>query len=629
MKIFHKLVSSKEAIQTISDQMKEKLEEIEVKIQNSVGMVCSRNVFSHYDVPSFDRSEVDGYAVFHEDVEGASEDSPKKLKLHGSIMAGDQSSPELVPGSCIYIATGAIIPRGCDAVVMIEDTRDSGEGIEIFRSVYPGENIAFAGTDISMESLLVTEHSVVTPEIVGAIAASGISTIRVYRKMKVGVFSTGNEIVLPGQEISRGEVFDTNSFYFMSRLDSTGIVTTTFLGTVRDDESMMADFLKRNANQFDVLIASGSTSAGFYDVLYKVIEDIGGQIIFHGINIKPGKPTFFGMVGTTLFIGMPGFPLSSSVILNYVVIPALFMALDLEYKTVRKVIVPYRINTEKSQEAILPVILAHDGRCYPIPGNSGSISRILYADGLISIPSDLKYLDTGESVDYMPINELPSKIISMGSSDPLLDSLVLSVDRHAKIVNIGSWGGMNAMKIDIPDISGVHILKDGVYNLAVMDDKLSKQCYLIRGFSRNRGFVSRALVSGFEEIAQRKLVFVNRNRGSGARDLIEEMLGPDDNLRKAIRGYLWESNTEAGVARAVSQGRADVGLSLQYYADALNLVYSHIREEEFDLLVSKNFYNSETGHQFILRLKSLDERIRKYIGYKVFKDTGEIISETR
>jgi len=625
MKIFHNLVSSEEAMNMIAGEIKAHLHERERSIEDALGLVSSREVFSRYDVPSFDRSEVDGYAVFHKDVEGADEDRPIKLKLQDWVMAGDEKAPELIPGQCIYIATGAVIPRGCDAIVMIEDTRERNDEIEVFRSVYPGENISFAGTDITMGSLILPSNTVITPERIGTLAASGIASVWVYDPLKVGVFSTGNEIVPPGSTIVTGQIFDTNSFYFMSRLRSTGLVNTTFLGVARDEEKEMADIVSENRNNFDILIGSGSTSAGFSDVLYRIVEKAGGEILFHGINIKPGKPTFFGKIDGTLFLGMPGFPLSSAVILNYIVVPAIMRTVTPGKEHRKKTHVPYRINGEKSKEIVLPVILTGDNRCFPIMGNSGSISRILHADGLISIPSDVRYIEVGELVDYIPMNEEPSKIISIGSSDPLLDAIVLSVDRLAKIVNIGSWGGIKAMKLGIPDISGIHILKNGKYNVPVMDENLRKQCYLIRGFVRNRGFVSKIPVKSFDDVVSGNLMFVNRNNGSGTRDLIEEMLGNDEIIRKNIRGYQWETNTEAGVARAIAQGRADAGISLEYYAKKLNLLFSLIREEEFDLLISKRFYNSPTGEEFITQLKSCDKYIRDFYGYKTVKDTGNIV----
>ncbi|MCW6169187.1 MAG: molybdopterin biosynthesis protein [Thermoplasmatales archaeon] len=625
MKIFHNLVSSNEAVNLIAGEIRTHLKEREVEIGESLGYASSRDVFSKYDVPSFDRSEVDGYAVFHEDVEGAEEDSPKKLRLQSRVMAGDSSAPELIHGNCIYIATGAIIPRGCDAVVMIEDTRESEKYIEIYKSVYPGENISFAGTDISMGALVLPARVIITPERIGTLAASGISSVWVYEKINIGIFSTGNEIIQPGDSLVTGQIFDTNSPYFVSRLSHTGLASTTFLGIVKDDENEMKRLIESNVDKFDILMGSGSTSAGFYDVLYRIVEQVGGKIMFHGMNIKPGKPTFFGKIKNTLFIGMPGFPLSSAVILNYIVVPSLLQAMGSAERFTRKTTVPYRINAERSQETILPVISTRDNRCFPIMGNSGSISRILYADGLISIPSDVKYVEAGESVDYMPINEHVSSVISIGSNDPLLDTIILGVDRQAKIVNVGSWGGINAMKLGIPDISGIHILKDGKYNVSVMDEVLRKKCYLVRGFLRTRGFVSRFPVSGFSEITEKKLIFVNRNKGSGTRDLIEEMLGQDSEIRRNLIGYLWETNTEAGVARAISQGRADAGISLKYYAEKLGLEFNPIREEEFDILMSKKFYDSATGKEFLSNLKEIGRYISEFIGYQPVDDTGGII----
>lgn len=626
MKIFHKLVSSDEAKEIISQEISKRIVFEDRKISDSAGYVSAEDVFSKYDIPPFDRSEVDGYAVFHSDVEGSEEDNPHRLKLIGSVAAGDRSAPSLGTGSCVYVATGAIIPRGADAVVMVEDTRASGQTVEVFRSVYPGENISYSGTDISLGDLILKAGTRISPEAIGALAAAGIDRVKVYKKMKIAILSTGNEVIEPGNELKYGEIFDTNSNYFVAKLATTGLIDPEFIGIARDNEDELSKLVNDGLKKYDAIMPPGSTSAGFYDMLYKIVEELGGEILFHGINIKPGKPTFFGLISGHPFFGMPGFPLSSAVVLNYIVIPGFLSAYGIEHDNSIEVKVPFRINAEKLQETIYPAVLTKKGYGFPIMGNSGSISRMLYADGLMVIPGDEKYVSRDEKVKFYKFDVPQAKIICIGSSDPLLDEVILETDKSAKIVNVGAWGGISAIKAGEADVSGIHILKNGVYNISVYDNDLRNVSYLVRGYLRNRGFVSKTGVSSFQEILDKGMVFVNRNKGSGTRDLIEELIGNNESIRKNMKGYLWETNTEAGVARAVEQGRADAGITLEYYAIKLGLKYTHINKENYDILISKEFYDSEYGQAFIKNLKGLKDRIKNYPGYSVPDDIGEIIS---
>ncbi|WP_297217259.1 molybdopterin biosynthesis protein [Thermoplasma sp.] len=625
MKVFHRLVSAYDARTIIAEEMKNIVRTTHIPIEEAEGRVVAEDIFSQYDVPPFDRSEVDGFAVDHSDVEEAREDRPVTLKIAGSVSPGESSITGVEKGTAVYIATGAIMPKGADAVVMVEDTRQRGDQVDIYRSVYPGENVAFAGTDISLGEIIATSRTVMTPERLATLAASGVSDVTVFDRIRIGVFSTGNEIVKPGTDLKMGQIFDVNGHYFQAKLNATGLADTVFLGYVGDREEEMISIIKDNLEYFDILMASGSTSAGFYDMLYRVIESVGGTILFHGINMRPGKPTFFGKIKDKLFIGMPGFPLSSAIILNYIVIPAMRSVVFGGVEGPRKVKVPIKITPEHMQETVYPVIITRNGTAFPIMGNSGSISRLRFADGLISIPGDVKYVDAGETVDYYALEERAASIISIGSSDPLLDIVVLGTDRNAKIVNMGSWGGINAMRIGVADVSGIHILRGGTYNIPVIDEDLKKRSVLIRGFNRNRGFLSRTGIGSFDEIIRNGLTFVNRNKGSGTRDLIEEMIGNDDRIRTSMRGYLWESPSEAGVAQAIAQGRADAGIGLEFYAIKLGLQYKHIKKENYDILVSRDFYESETGRSFIKELKALKGRESQYPGYEIPSDIGEVI----
>lgn len=626
-KIFHKLVSLDEAKQIVSDEAKKFLRIEEIGIEESLHRISSESIFANHDIPPFDRSEVDGFAVDHKDVEDAEEDNPVTLEIIGSMAAGEGKVPSVPQGKAIQISTGAVIPRGADSVVMVEDTKRNDNKITIYRSTIPGENISYSGSDFFIGETLLSESSVLTSEKIALLSAAGLGKIKVYSKFKIGVFSTGDELKRPGEELVLGEVFDTNANYFVAELLSSHIAEVTNLGIIRDNDEEMENFLKENINKYDIMIGSGSTSAGFHDMLYRVIEDVGGELLFHGISVKPGKPTFFARTKHSLFIGMPGFPLSSAAIFKCMIIPALKQAYSIDDIQMEHLPIPFKMNGVKGKDVLLPAILTRKGYVYPIFGPSGSISRLAYADGFMVLSKDYNYFEAGEKVPFIKnLGRFGDSIISIGSNDPLLERIILSVDKSAKIINDGSWGGVGAIKRGESDISGIHIMKDGQYNSFVMDEKMKSNSVLVSGFVRRQGFVSKKEISGFKEIVDNSLLFVNRNKGSGTRALIDEMIEaefPNKNHKQLIKGYMWEVKTHAGVARAVHQGRADVGITLEYFALNLGLKFTPVKVEHYDILLSRDFYDSDKGKKFISALKQSKNLLSDFPGYETSPNAGD------
>lgn len=631
-KVFHTLVTWIEARKIIAEEIKKILDIEEIDIKEAYNRIVAEDIKAAYDIPPFDRAEVDGYAVSHKDVEGADDDNPVRLKVIGEVKAGEVPKVELKPNTAISISTGAMLPRASDSVVMVEYTKRDGDYVIVYRGTAPGENIEQSGSDFTLGELLAPKNSLLTPERITVISASGIGKVKVYKKLKIGIFATGDELKSPGETLEGAQIFDANSYYFYSSLSSLPSVETYYLGIVRDNYVEMKNIVLENLDKYDILMSSGSTSAGFYDMLYKVVEDIGGNIIFHGIKIKPGKPTFFAKVkNETLFIGMPGFPMSAATVLKFIVEPAILDAYGIPSIKREKRALAIKLPMERGRDELVPVILTRDGRIYPMRGHSGSISRLAYADGIALLSGNVTYYEQGELVDFMPlrsINVADIPTIAIGSNDPLLERVIYSVDPRAKIINQGSWGAIEALKSDIADLGGVHLFNGNVYNLFLMrDEELKKRAYLIRGFYRNQGYIYRDKpATSFKEIAEQGLIFINRNKGSGTRALVDYLIDLEDpKLRNSIRGYLWEVNTHAAVARAIHQGRADVGIGLEYYANKLGLNFKFLKEEEYDILISKVFYESEKGKEFIKALKLSANYLNEFPGYRIPSDIGEVL----
>jgi len=628
MKVFHRLVDPAVARRIIKREASRVIKVERRGIGEAQGYIARENIFSERDIPPFDRSEVDGYAVYHRSVEGADEDSPVTLNITGEVKVGMKPNMEIKEGDAAYISTGAMIPRGADSVVMVEDTKREGDKVSVYRSARPGENIAHAGSDFFTGEVLCPEGSIISPETIALLASAGIQNVSVAAKLKAGIFSTGNEVVPPSSELGEGMIYDSNSYLFKATLESTGLVEGHILGIIPDSEDEMLEKISSYIRRYNVIFSSGSTSAGFHDLLYRVVEKLGGNILFHGIAMKPGKPTFFASFRDSVFFGMPGFPLSSASVLRYIIIPSILGAYGINERNERYVKIPFRMNTERGKTTVIPAIIGRKGAAYPIYGESGSISRLYYADGFIVLGSRKTFYDSGEKVKFFEMRRGRKELLFIGSNDPLIERVIYDSSRNPKIINSGSWGGLEAMDMGEADVAGIHLLKDGMYNRFVLERKEERDYYLVRGFSRTQGIISREGIDSFKEIVRRNLLFVNRNKGSGTRDLIDfeirKELGEDFEMEN-IRGYLWEAKSHAAVAHAVSQGRADVGVSIKFYAEKLGLKFHKIRDEEYDVLVSKEFMNTETGKRFIHSLKGAGKYGSEFPGYRIPPECGEII----
>ncbi len=629
VKIFHKLVSIDDAKKILSDSLKKMISTEMVDITDSVGLISAEDVYSALDNPPFDRSEVDGYALDHRAILNADDYNPIRLKVVGAIEAGSKSLAKLDGlNECIYIATGAPIPRGADSVVMVEFTKREGDYVYIYRPTAPGENIAHAGSDFSVEEIILRKGERISAEKVALLSASGIGKVSVLSKLKVGILSTGNEIILPGNKIEFGQIYDVNGPYVKALLDSYKLIESDYLGIIRDDYESIKEMLESSFKKYQVIFTSGSTSAGFHDLLYAVLDDMGAIPLYHGIAIKPGKPSFLYSIRDRLIIGLPGFPLSAASVLYTVIIPSILSPYNIEIGKSQDVKLGMKITPERGKELILPGIVGRNGSIYPIFGESGSISRITQADGFMIVSGDRTFYDKGDMVNFYPIVDRKKELIAIGSNDPILERVILSTTNNATIINAGSLGAVEAMVNGYSDLGGLHLYKNGEYNTFVMDDELKSKASLIRGFDRIQGFISRNGYKSFKEIIEKKAIFVNRNRGSGTRAIIDELIEFElgNGFEKSkINNYFWEAKSHAAVARSVLQGRADVGISIKYYADLFSLKFYEVKKESYDIMASKEFLKSDIGKRFIENLKSLKDT-KPPSGYIFPENMGEIIS---
>ena len=399
MKPFGKLMTRLDAVRLIDENVRRITRVEDVPIEDAAGRVLAEDVVAGFNVPPFDRSSMDGYAVKAKDTAGA---KPVTLRLIGARHAGEVFDGVIGDGECIEIATGAPVPRGADAVVMVEYTKFNGDGVEIQREAKPGSNVAPEGEDIEKGDVVVKAGEVLTPGRIGAVAALGFSKVRAYARPRVAIYSTGNEVTPQGKPLKPGQVYDINSYTLSAVVAANGCVPVR-RGLVSDDFDAIAAAVK-DASAYDVAVFSGGSSVGVKDLFAGVVEDL-GVVHFHGLRVKPGKPTLFGEVAGTPVFGMPGY--STSCLNNAYVflVPALRRAAGLP--AVEERIVKARlslvIKAEGEREQFYSVRV-EGGEAVPVFKQSGDITSMAYANGYIIIPIGTKLLEAGAAVTVYLFN---------------------------------------------------------------------------------------------------------------------------------------------------------------------------------------------------------------------------------
>jgi molybdenum cofactor synthesis domain-containing protein len=367
-----------------------------VPILGSCGRVCAETVVSRINVPPFSRSAMDGYAVKASDTYGAAKLKPVRLRRIEVIYAGSVPKKSVSRGHCAEIATGAMLPKGADSVVMVEDTELEGGNILTYDSVHPGQNVSKKGEDISIGTPAISRGDILNPSKIGALAAIGRGEVAVYSKPLVAVVPTGNEIAELGRDLKPGQVYDINSYTLASVIESNGGEART-LPIVSDSIKDLEKVVKANKD-CDMLVFSGGSSVGERDVMLDVLKKH-GTVVFHGVAIKPGKPTLFGTIGQQLLFGMPGYPtacLSNAYILLAPILRKMSM-LPLRAPATLETKMAKRVVSTTGRTQFLTVRL-EGGLAYPAFKESGAITSMAFADGYVIIPADVDLIEKGENV---------------------------------------------------------------------------------------------------------------------------------------------------------------------------------------------------------------------------------------
>jgi putative molybdopterin biosynthesis protein len=564
-----------------------------VRLAEALGRILAEDVRADVDVPSFDRSNMDGFAVQAADTFGATEEAPARLRLNGeTIPTGVQPREEVRPGTTSSIATGGMLPRGADAVVPVEQTdlEQSDRVVVVRRAVVPGAAVSFAGTDIGRGETVLFAGTRLTSRETGMLAAIGLDAVSVVRRPRVAILSTGDEIVEPGGAMQPGLVYDSNSRIIGDAVRELG-GSPWFVGTFPDDEAALRAGLRRAQSDADVVLLSGGTSKGEGDLNARVVEELTPGIVVHGVALKPGKPICLGAEAGQPVVILPGFPTSAVFTFHEFVAPVLRTMLGLpsdrrEGVTARMAV---QVSSERGRLEYLLVGLVQrrDGAlaAYPMGKGSGSVTAFSRADGFVRISRNTEIVEAETEVEVTQIGrELElADLVMIGSHCVGLDVIAGGLKREGftvKVMAVGSQAGLAAARRGECDVAPIHLFDPttDTYNTPFLKEGLR----LVPGYRRTQGVATReGEERGVEELlSDPTLRMVNRNRGSGTRILIDRLIG-----ERRPAGYAYEPRSHYAVAAAVAQGRADWGVTIETVARQAGLRFRRLRDEHYDFAV--------------------------------------------
>ena len=545
-----------------------------VPLESALGRILAERVASGIDVPGFHRAAMDGYALRSSETVEAREDRPISFALVGAVPMGREPEVVVGEGEAVEVSTGSMMPGGADAVVMVEHSEVVGGGILIRRPVHFGENTHRAGGDVAIGETVLLPGRRLSAREIGLLAAVGRRDVMV-RSLKVGVASSGNELVPPGpgSELSPGQIYDINSYSIAAAVEECG-GTPRIYGILPDDPDSMAEGLLAMAGESDLVLVSGSTSAGIGDMVYRVLEEF-GEVVFHGINLKPGKPTLFGSVGGKPFIGLPGYPTSALTVFGLLAAPAIRRAVGTEHlapSAAGRLARPVRSEGRRQMLAVAVV----GGWVYPVDKGSGSITTLASADGVVDIPSSVELLDRGEEVTVHLFGDVQkASLLLEGEDCPRLETLLAALPFPVRFVPTGSRRGAISAEEGVADVA--------VVSRSAGSDSPWDETALERIGGYPRDLVMMAKDPEILDLGPKEgLRVVGWSRESEMSRILGRVLAESGSEKAKLVGA---ARSHAAVAVQVSAGRADLGLAAREAAEEAGLAARKVAEDEIIFLV--------------------------------------------
>ncbi len=593
----------------------------------ALGRVLAKSVYANKSVPTYNSAAMDGIFVRSCDTVGATKTNPKIL----------------TQGQFKFVNTGNVLEPPFDAVIMIENLHIVDDNhIQIFESVPPFHNIRLVGEDLCEKDMIFTRYHRLKAYDLSLLLASGVLEVEVIKKMNVLVIPTGDEVVPPESIVYDGLIPETNSTLIANYLKELD-VTVHIHPPVQDCFESIVSVVSQAISCYDMVLINAGSSAGSFDYSYHVLSKL-GQVIAHGLNIRPGKPTILALVNDKPVIGLPGYPGSCFVVLEQIVKPIVFE----KYKTlpsnegIVEAISTRRIFSSISEDEIIRVSLSKINDKYvfvPLKRGAATMEALTKMDGTVIVPKGTEVLDEGQKVivkTCKSIEEIDKNILFVGSNDPLISILADLIKAkdftlNLNIANVGSMGGLMAIAKGYAHIGGIHLLDldCGEYNLPYVR-KYLKNFVLVKFIKRNQGLIVQKSnpkgIKALEDLTREDIRFVNRQKASGTRILLDYHLSKLGIDTSQISGYDDEEFTHINLALKIKKGLADAGLGIASVAQIMDLDFIPLFWEEYDLLVLPEF-TKDYRFQLIMNL-ILSEEFRNsaltWQGYDL-SDAGIVI----
>jgi molybdopterin molybdotransferase/putative molybdopterin biosynthesis protein len=565
----------------------ERTETITLSVQASIGRVTAEPIWARRSSPPFDAAAMDGIAVRAADTVGAGESTPLRLG----------------PDSFTVLDTGDPIPEGFDAVVMREHVHYVDGRAELRAAVAPYQHVRSIGEDISATELLLPAGHRLRPVDAAAAAAAGVTEIRARRAPVVAILPTGDEMRPVGSELAPGELLETNSLMLAGQARDVGCEVVV-LPIEPDDEARIAEAIRGALPTCDLLIVIAGSSAGRDDYTAALVERL-GDLAVHGVAVKPGHPVVLGAIGSTPVLGAPGYPVSASLTFDIFAAPLLA---ELEGVAARprptvRARLARKLASTIGMDDWVRVRLGRVGGSLvasPLPRGAGVLTSLVRADGLLIVPGDVEGHHAGQEVQIELLHDLSQierTIVAIGSHDLILDlaaSTLRAEDPNVTLAssNVGSMGGLIALRDGLCHLAGSHLLdpESGAYTLPYVDRILpGQEIAVVRLVHREQGLLvapgNPLGLTGVEDLARPGLRYVNRQRGSGTRVLLDYELTRAGIDADGIAGYGREEPTHLAVAAAIAADRADCGMAVRAAARAFELDFVPVTSEPYDLVL--------------------------------------------
>lgn len=600
-----------------------------VAVQNACGRITAQAVYAHISAPHYAASAMDGIAVHAKDTFGATETTPVRLTA----------------AQYVVVDTGDPVPEGCDAVIMVEDiVREEDDTVTIYGAAAPWQHIRQIGEDICAGEMILASHMEVTPAAIGAMIAGGVMRVDVIRKPVIGIIPTGDEIVAPCADPKPGDILEFNSSIFSAMVEGWGAEAKTY-PIVPDRFDAIRDMVAKACDECDIVLLNAGSSAGREDYSVAVVREL-GEVLYHGVAIKPGKPAILGCRGKVPILGVPGYPVSGIIVVEELLKPLVNAWHHGSGQTAQIVTATLTrpVVSGLKYEEFVRVRMGYVGdklTASPLSRGAGVVSSFMKADGILVVPQGTEGYEAGEEVQVRllcSLEKLKNTLVVIGSHDPLLDEVadmmhVANPSVYMSSSHVGSMGGIMAIRRGEAHAGGCHLLdtETGVYNISFLKKYFPNGgIRLVRCVGRQQGLMvakgNPLGITSFADIAKEGVRYVNRQKGSGTLVLMDYLCQQNNVDPADIYGYEREELTHTSVAAQIAGGSADAGMGIYSAAQIYGLDFLPICIEEYDLIIPDHAWDLPVVQQLLATLKSdaFKEKMLAMGGYTV-DHPGEII----